>query len=118
MKLILNSPVTIDGSSLMDTPVSIPSAADMALFRSMLNADLGQGDLSAKVVNGLTKAAGQFGRDQQALTREVRRAERSMDPQDIMRAAQVLSNYNNEMALSVKVISKATQSLDQLSKLQ
>lgn len=94
-------------------------AADVALFQSLLAAPKGDSQtLGGRLLTGLRESAERLEHRSLEFDQSVRRAQQSLDPVDMMKTAHLLADYNHETMLTAKVINKATQSLDQLSKLQ
>lgn len=96
-----------------------PSPEDVALFQSLRAPADGQADtLGARLLGGIKQASEHLQQRSNEFERSVRSAQRSLDPVEMLKTAHLLANYNQETMVTAKVVNKATQSLDQLSKLQ
>lgn len=110
------------------TPVV--NAADSAQFRAALERHMhsavgptptagdSKNSLGDKIVGRVTDLAGQIKHDQQYVSKAIEQATRSADSTQLMKALMALNDYEMRVQFISKVASKATQSLDQLTKLQ
>lgn len=74
--------------------------------------------LGERMMNRTTDLAGELKKDQQYVSKLLEQATRSADSMQLMKAMMALNDYQMRVQFISKTASKATSSLDQLTKLQ
>lgn len=78
----------------------------------------GKDSLGDKIMNRCNAVAGEIKEDQQYVSRLLEQATRTGDSMQMMKAMMALSDYQTRVQFVAKTVSKATSSLDQLTRLQ
>lgn len=78
----------------------------------------GKESLGEKIMDRCTAMAGEVKEDQQHVSRLLEQATRTGDSMQMMKAMMALSDYQTRVQFVAKTVSKATSSLDQLTRLQ
>jgi hypothetical protein len=105
--------------------------ADGAQFRAALERHMGassgagqgfgegqKGSLGEKIMTRTTDLASELKHDQQYVSKALEQATRSADSMQLMKAMMALNDYQIRVQLISKTVSKATSSVEQLTKLQ
>jgi hypothetical protein len=115
--------------SQVDIQISPAASPDATMFRSMFDRQVdarsmnvqpadNKGSLSSAVAERTTALAESVTKDQQYVSRLLETATRSGSSMDLMRAMMALNDYQLRVQTISKSVSKASSSIDQLTKLQ
>jgi hypothetical protein len=99
-------------------PLAQPAAGDIDKFQAVLTTSQGNEGLLNRLMGGAKQASLEMQQRESEIEQSLHQAQRSLDPVDMLKTSTLLASYGQAMSITVRVINKATQSLDQLSKLQ
>jgi len=123
--------VTEDPASFKLDGSSSVGAADVAQFQAALKRQqpafeagapkvegTGKASLGDKIMTRANSLAGEMKNDQAYVSKLLEQATRTGDSMQLMKAMMALSDYQTRVQFVSKTISKATSSLDQLTRMQ
>ncbi|MBJ9977898.1 type III secretion system inner rod subunit SctI [Pseudomonas sp. S75] len=101
-----------------------PSAEtnDVSWFNAQLRekpaAPEGENNVAARIIDSLSSRSGELQRLDERANRDMLRAIRTADPQDMLRSNRSLSSFHLESLMTAKLVSKGSQAIEKLTNLQ
>ena len=117
----IDSEKSLTGVSRSEQPISDKAAkSDVQWFTAQLHkAQKPESDnVAERVISGISGSSERLQKLSQTADRDLRRAAKTANAEDITRATRSLSNFYLESLLTSKLISKGTQAVEKLTNLQ
>lgn len=77
-----------------------------------------QNNVSARIIDSLSSRSGELQRLDERANRDMLKAIRTADPQDMLQSNRSLSSFQLESLMTAKMVSKGSQAIEKLTNLQ
>ncbi|BBP62148.1 type III secretion system inner rod subunit SctI [Pseudomonas sp. St316] len=119
----------IDPSNLASTstqtsarPQASAETSDVSWFNAQMRekapAPDSENNVAARIIDSLSSRSGELQRLDDRANRDMLKAIRTADPQDMLQSNRSLSSFHLESLMTAKVVSKGSQAIEKLTNLQ
>ena len=119
----------IDPSNLASTstktsarPQASAETSDVSWFNAQMHekapAPNSENNVAARIIDSLSSRSGELQRLDDRANRDMLKAIRTADPQDMLQSNRSLSSFHLESLMTAKVVSKGSQAIEKLTNLQ
>lgn len=119
----------IDASNFASTsaktaakPQASAEASDVSWFNAQMRdkppAPDSENNVAAKIIDSLSSRSGELQRLDDRANRDMLKAIRTADPQDMLQSNRSLSSFHLESLMTAKMVSKGSQAIEKLTNLQ
>ncbi|AXP05860.1 type III secretion system inner rod subunit SctI [Pseudomonas bijieensis] len=119
----------IDPSNLASTsaktsarPQASAETSDVSWFNAQMRekapAPDSENNVAARIIDSLSSRSGELQRLDDRANRDMIKAVRTADPQDMLQSNRSLSSFHLESLMTAKIVSKGSQAIEKLTNLQ
>ncbi|MDO7895775.1 type III secretion system inner rod subunit SctI [Pseudomonas citrulli] len=119
----------IDASQLASSPAKTSArppasaeASDVSWFNAQMQektpAPDRENNVAARIIDSLSSRSGELQRLDERANRDMLKAIRTADPQDMLQSNRSLSSFHLESLMTAKLVSKGSQAIEKLTNLQ
>ncbi|OPG75709.1 EscI/YscI/HrpB family type III secretion system inner rod protein [Pseudomonas ogarae] len=103
-------------------PQASAEASDVSWFNAQMRekapAPDSENNVAARIIDSLSSRSGELQRLDDRANRDMLKAIRTADPQDMLQSNRSLSSFHLESLMTAKIVSKGSQAIEKLTNLQ
>lgn len=122
IKAIEASQLTSPTAKASAKPLASAETSDVSWFNAQMRdkppAPDSENNVAAKIIGSLSNRSGELQRLDDRANRDMLKASRTADPQDMLQSNRSLSSFYLESMMTAKMVSKGSQAIEKLTNLQ